>query len=224
MIMKKNIVFVFLLALSLGCGTDFKKPYSDTPTSGIVKIASDETLQPLVDSEKDTFMGLYKYAQVTIANQSEADCFKALINDSAKVIVASRKLNNEEIAYFKSRNLIPVTTKIALDAIAIVVNKDNQDSLLSIKQLASVLNGEFTNWSQIYKNSKLGEISVVFDNNGSSNIRYLKENVLNGKSLSYMSVEVLEKKMSSLEIKDVLTSSLSSSLYYYYYLIKTPNK
>ncbi|MFM7015625.1 MAG: PstS family phosphate ABC transporter substrate-binding protein [Bacteroidota bacterium] len=181
--MNKSFFYLALL-LATSCGTDFKKPYSDTPTSGIVKITSDETFQPLIDSEKDTFMGLYKYAQVNISHKSEADCFKDLINDSAKTIVVSRQLNEKEKFYFHSRNLIPITTKIALDAIAIVVNKDNPDSLLNTKQLTSILSGEYSNWNQVYSNSKLGKISVVFDNNGSSNVRYLKDNLLKGSALS----------------------------------------
>ncbi|MFN6093050.1 MAG: substrate-binding domain-containing protein, partial [Bacteroidota bacterium] len=171
----KKIFFLLPLLFLVSCGTDFKKPYSDTPTSGIVKISSDETLQPLIDSEKDTFMGLYQYAKLNVKHSAEANCFNDFINDSAKVIIVTRKLNDKENTYFKSRNLIPVTTKIALDAIAIIVNKSNPDSLLSIKQLTSILNGTSTNWNQLFPTSKLGKISVVFDNNGSSNVRYLKD-------------------------------------------------
>jgi phosphate transport system substrate-binding protein len=181
--MKQKFV-LFSLIFFLSCGTDFKKPYSDTPTSGIVKISSDETLQPLIDAEKDTFMGLYQYAKLNVNHTTEANCFNDLINDSVKVIIASRKLNDKENAYFKSRNLIPVTTKIALDAIAIIVNKSNVDSLLSIKQLTSILSGQVSNWNQIFPTSKLGKISVVFDNNGSSNVRYLQDKLLSGNSLA----------------------------------------
>ena len=177
-------ITLFSLFFLVACGTDFKKPYSDTPTSGNVKIASDETLQPLIDSEKDTFMGLYQYAKLNVTHISETACFANLINDSSKVIIVSRKLNDKENNYFKSRNLIPVTTKIALDAIAIIVNKKNADSLLSVKQLTSILSGQVTNWNQIYPTSKLGKISVVFDNNGSSNVRYLQEKLLAGKPLA----------------------------------------
>jgi phosphate transport system substrate-binding protein len=180
----KQTLFLISLFFLVSCGTDFKKPYSDTPTSGNVKIASDETLQPLVDSEKDTFMGLYQYAKLNVTHTSESACFANLINDSAKVIIVSRKLNDKENDYFKSRNLIPITTKIALDAIAIIVNKNNVDSLLSLKQLTSILSGDVSNWNQIYPTSKLGKISVVFDNNGSSNVRYLQNKLLSGNSLA----------------------------------------
>jgi len=180
----KKIFFLLPLFFLVSCGTDFKKPYSDTPTSGIVKISSDETLQPLLDSEKDTFMGLYQYAKLNVTHSSEAKCFNDLINDSAKVIIVTRQLNDKENTYFKSRNLIPVTTKIALDAIAIIVNKNNPDSLLSINQLTSILNGKSTNWNQLFPTSKLGKISVVFDNNGSSNVRYLKDKLLDGKDFA----------------------------------------
>ena len=165
------------------CGTDFKKPYSDTTTSGNVTLASDETLQPFTDAEKDTFMGLYRYSNIRMKYQSEADCFSDLIKDSAKVILATRKLNVQEEAYFKSRNLFPITTKIAIDALALVVNKDNPDSLMQMRQLIAILSGKTSTWKQFNPKSPLGDITFIFDNNGSSNVRYLRDSVMKGKPL-----------------------------------------
>ncbi|MCK7531133.1 MAG: hypothetical protein MZV63_08880 [Marinilabiliales bacterium] len=36
----------------------------ETPTSGDIKIEADESFQPIVDAEVDTFTALYNYAQI----------------------------------------------------------------------------------------------------------------------------------------------------------------
>ena len=58
--------FFILLILLAGCGTNPDKPYSDTPTSGKVQMAADETLLPLIKAQVDTFHGLYRYAKINM--------------------------------------------------------------------------------------------------------------------------------------------------------------
>lgn len=177
-----KFAFACFLAVLLGsCGTDFKKPYSDTPTSGYVQIAGDETLEQLLDATSDTFTGLYKYAKLNVRYGPESSCFQYLLNDSVKVILATRKLNASEDAVFKSRNLYPVTTRIAIDGLALIVNKENRDTLLQLQQLKKILQGEIKNWSQINQSNPSGEIRFVFDNNGSSTVRYLSDSLMQGK-------------------------------------------
>ena len=168
------IVFLFLVA----CGTNPETPYSDTPTSGKVNIGADETLLKLADAQLDTFHGLYRYASINMLYKPEAELFKMLLDDSVKVIMSARPLNAAEESYFKSRNLIPVSTRVAVDALAIIINKANPDSLMSLNQLGKILNGEADNWKSVFPGSALGKISFVFDNNGSSTVRYLNDSLM----------------------------------------------
>jgi len=178
--MKKLILSLILFGIFSSCGTDFKKPYSDTPTAGNVNIAGDETLEPLLDATADTFMGLYQYANLNVSFKSESACFADLLNDSVKVILATRKLNPAEENIFKSKNLIPITTRVAIDALALIVNKENTDTLLQLDQLKNILSGKITDWKNINPNSPLGKLSFVFDNNGSSTVRFLSDSLMNG--------------------------------------------
>ncbi len=180
--MKQLLIIFILVGIFSSCGTDFNKPYSDTPTSGKVNIAGDETLESLMDAMSDTFMGLYQYASLKVSYKSESACFNDLINDSVKVILSTRKLNEKEIEYFKSRQLVPVTTKIAIDAIALIINRENLDSLLSVEQLKSILDGKTTTWSELHPTSPLGPLSFVFDNNGSSTMRFISDSLMSGKT------------------------------------------
>ena len=178
--MKHLLILLLSAGLVVSCGTDFNKPYSDTPTSGKVNIAGDETLQPLLDANKNAFMGLYRYATINTSVKPEAACFTDLLNDSVKVIMATRKLNAAEEQVFKSKNLIPVTTRVAIDALAIIVNRDNPDSLLQMEQLKSMLTGKLTSWKQVNEKSTLGDLTFVFDHAASSTVRYLSDSLMGG--------------------------------------------
>lgn len=176
-----NVILISWLIVS--CGYNPDKPYNDTPTSGKVNIAADETLMPLARAQLDTFHGLYSYSAISMQYLSESDLFKALLNDSVKVIMATRRLNKAEVDYFKSRNLIPIVTKVAIDAITVILNKENPDSLLNITQLKKILQGEISSWKQLNKESRLNDISFVFDNNGSSTFRYMQDSLMEGHAI-----------------------------------------
>ncbi len=179
MFLKIKYFLFFTAILFFGCNSNPNAPYNDTPTSGRVNIAADETLRPLADAELDTFHGLYRYAFINIGYKHETELFKDLLNDSVKVIIASRKLKPDEQDHFKSRQLVPVTTKVAVDALAFIINRANNDSLLKISQLRDLLAGKISSWKQINPSSPLSDITFVFDNKGSSTVRYLHDSLMN---------------------------------------------
>lgn len=180
----KSLLCFFSVAMFItSCGTDFKQPYSDNPTSGRVTISTDETIETLMKAQEQAFEGLYQYADITMKSKSETDCFNDLLNDSSKVIIAGRQLLPNEEAVFKKRNLIPVTVRIAVDALALVVHPESADTLLTVDQLKMILTGKITDWNQIHPGSS-GKINFVFDRNGSSTVRYLQDTLLEGSQFS----------------------------------------
>src|SRR5258706_306251 len=68
--------------------------------------------------------------------------------------------------------------KITVDAVALVVNNENPDSMLSYEQLSKIMRGEVQTWSPRKGQSKPDSIIIVFDNKQSSNARFLKETFL----------------------------------------------
>lgn len=162
---------------SFSCSSDSKKPeYTDTPTSGDILILVDESYKPLLQVQIDTFMKIYKYANIRVKYLPEADVFNELMkNDSVRLAVVARPLNKDESAYFDGRKIIPRVNKLAIDAVALVTNPDNPDTLITFEQAGKIFSGQTQTWKQLNPNSKLDSIRIVFDNNGSSNSRYLKE-------------------------------------------------
>ena len=175
-----------ILALSLmilaACGGD-PETSRDTSTTGTISISVDETFQPIIESQVSTFEGIYKYANINDHYKTEGAVFNDLLDDSTRIAIVSRKLTANEKAVFDQRKLTPRYTKIAIDAVALIVNSKNQDTLLTMNQVRDIFTGKIANWSQINSASKLKDIAIVFDNNNSSTARYMRDTLMAGQPL-----------------------------------------
>ena len=143
----KNFIYGIGVAIVLqtSCNEGVKQA-SDTPTSGKVSIDIDESYTLLFDTEVFTFESLYKRAKIKVKYKAEADALKDLMDDSCKVIVINRELTEQEKKQFASVKIFPRTVKIAEDAVAIIVNDENPDTLLTSDQLKSILSGRDSLW------------------------------------------------------------------------------
>lgn len=186
----RPILGALLLAVSLlpSCYTDRSKGTSedatDTPTSGNVGISVDETFAPILESQVDTFQKLYTDAHLKVSYQPEDNVFLDLLNDKVKAIVVARELNAEEQRVLKKQDMLPITTKVGIDGLAIILHPSNPDSLLTLTQLRGIFGGQTTQWSQVSGLKKLGAINVVFDANRSSTSRFMRDSLLRGGSLT----------------------------------------
>ena len=151
------------------------KPVNETPTRGDIKITVDESFQPLLEAEVFTFTHLYPSAFITPQYKPEYDVIEDFMSDSVKVIVTSKKLTDYQIQYLRESLIIARTITFAYDALALVTHKENYDTLINYNTVKDIFIGKITNWNQINPKSNLGEIQVIFDNNGSGNIRYFRE-------------------------------------------------
>jgi len=147
----------------------------ETPTSGNIRIASDDSFQPIIDAEIDTFTALYKYATIKPLYKPENELVAFFLNDSVKVIVSAWAPTEEQRKVLLDLQTVVRTTVVAYDALALVLNRSNADSLLTYKNVRKIFTGEITDWNQINPRSKLGPVNIVFDNIRSGNIRYFRE-------------------------------------------------
>lgn len=175
--MQKKSIYTFIISaliLISGCNYDVKK-LDETPTRGNIKISVDDSYKLLFDTEIFTFESFYKNAKINVEYKSEKDLFSDFFKDSVRLIVSSRKPTKTEEDGLKVSNIIIKTTKIAYDAVAFIINNDNPDTLMIYKNIREIFNGNITKWTQLNNKSKLGNISVVFDNSKSGNARYINE-------------------------------------------------
>jgi phosphate transport system substrate-binding protein len=156
----------------------------DTPTSGTIPLAIDDVILPLAEQLTVSFVARYPKAHLIPRVAPEKDAALMLINDSVRNALLTRKLSKEEEAFFTAKKFGLEQVLLATDAVAFVVNRNNTDSIFTKDQIRRILLGQDTLWSQISPGSTLGRIRVVFDNPGSSNIRYLSDTLLNKQPLS----------------------------------------
>ena len=170
-----GILLSFMLILLLGSCRGGQKELPETPTRGNITIAVDESFQPLIDTEVYTFTHIYKNAKVSPDYKPEFDVIEDFMNDSVSVMVTSKSLTDYQIQTLRDSLIIARTTAFAYDALAIITNKANQDTLIRYSHIQDIFTGKINKWKEINPVSKLENINVIFDNTKSGNIRYFKE-------------------------------------------------
>ena len=163
----------------IGLGSCRKDP-TNTSSSGIATIVCDDGFENIMNQEIDVFEYNCKgNANIIPYYVPEKACVDSLLDLKTKTIVITRELTEKEKAYLESQKKHPRSNRIAVDAIALIVNPQNSVEILSISEIADILTGRVTRWDEI-EPSKLGEIQVVFDNEGSSTVKYMRDSVMNG--------------------------------------------
>lgn len=174
---KSILAVVTAVLLITGCrDRDKHGRILDTPTSGTVKVAIDESLRPLLEAEIATFEALYRRADIQESYLPEAEAIDALMNDSARLAIITRRFTDEEKEYFKSIKITPTELDVAISAVALIVHSNNRDTLITMEQVKALLQGKIDSWDDIGGKNKAG-IEIVFDNPNSGLIRHLKDSV-----------------------------------------------
>lgn len=157
-----------------GCSGGTQRADLDTADSGTIHISVDESFRPVIDSEIQVYEALHPKAKIIAEYKPEAECFKDLKKDSTRMIIVTRPLTNAEEKYYKEKYFFyPTISKVAYDAIAVIVSKDSPDTIFYKTTLKSILDG-----------SAGGDKKVVFDGiSGSSALSYIQDSLLRGKPL-----------------------------------------
>lgn len=154
---------------------------ADPQRAPIAKVACDESFESIMEQEVAVFEYIYPKEDVIASYMPESEAMDSIMAmGSFKNAVTTRPLTEEQLAYLRSHKKIVNQQKIAVDAIALIVNPENPVEILSRKDLAEILSGDVTRWDEV-EPSKLGEIKVVFDHQGSSTVKYMRDSVLDGR-------------------------------------------
>ena len=166
--------FIFCMAITFtSCSSPNKNNSAkDTPTMGTINISVDESFKPVIDSEVQVFESSYPNAHIIVHYKPEAACLRDLAQDSTRMVIVTRGLTPEEEKYFKdSMNFEPPFDELAIDAIAVIVNKDSRDSIFTMDDIRSLLSGT----------SKKDLQPVMDGASATSTVRYLIDSVMRGK-------------------------------------------
>ncbi len=184
-----------LFSCSQNTGT---KAELDTTTSGKITISVDESLKPIVESEELVFEGIYAKADITFIYMGEQDAINYMLKDSARMAIVTRQLTPKEERVLEQGKYKSRTIKMATDALAVIVNNSNTDTLFNPQQIKDIVSGKTKSWKELNAKNTLGDMRVVFDNPSSGARRYLKDSLLKGGELGkncfalHSSKEVIE--------------------------------
>lgn len=177
--MKYRILIVTISLFSSivlsSCGSASDALTQESTTRGNIRIGVDDSYKLLLQTEISTFQSLYQNAKINAKYGSESELMDLLMKDSLRAIMTSRELTEQEKVYFKTHAIFPKVTKICVDGLAFIVNRNNPDSTFSFSQLQKIFTKNPVNWSDIKPGASKEELRVVFDNPASGNARYLRE-------------------------------------------------
>lgn len=178
----RNFFFVIVCLLWLaGCKTykEKEKEKPDTPYRGSINISVDESFKPVVDELIQVYESNRPETKINVLYKPEADCFRDFEVDSIRMVIATRKFNEDEKAFMvDSAGISPSSFIMARDAIAVIVNPAAPDSIFTIADIKAILQGSFK------KN-----LIPVFDGvKATSTVRFIIDSVLRGDSLTSKAV------------------------------------
>lgn len=175
-----------LLGMTACVGKQEKGPSS---TSGSSQMFCDESFQNIMEQEIEVFEYIYPDAKVLCRYGTEQEAIDSLKTLNYRTIVIPRDLTEAEKQSIKSKNRTPRSSRIAVDAVALIVNPDNPADNLSMTEISEILSGKIKNWNELNPHYPDRDIAVLFDKAGSSMVKYMRDSLLDGRQLADNSFE-----------------------------------
>ena len=130
------------------------------------------------------YQALHSQGELSALYTSEEEAMEKLMKNETWLAFTTRNFTPKELKNLQDRKFLPRAIAIGYDGLAIIVNNANRDTCITVKDFARILRGEAKQWSDIYPQSRLGEIDVVFDNPKSSTVRYCVDSILGGQPIN----------------------------------------
>jgi len=146
-IMKKTAITGMIVALALmtftACGGGDDATGDDAAAGGSVVIAGSTSVQPLSEMLAEQFMSENDGITVEVQGGGSGQGVKAIEEKIADFGALSRGVKEEE------ESVVGEEHTIAMDGIAVVVNKDTGVDDISMEEIKQIYVGEITNWKDL---------------------------------------------------------------------------
>lgn len=133
--------------------------------------ASDVRVENLERENEYRVLGNVQGRQVyvDVGAHGSSTGFRALLNGEADLSMASRPIKSKEVQQMTAYgDMLDFEAEhvIAIDGLAVIVNKDNPLTQLRLDQIAGVFSGQITNWKQLGGEDLAIEIYARDENSG----------------------------------------------------------
>lgn len=139
--------FFFLLFILTSC-TSSSQASSNSPALYIENKGSD-TIVNLALACAERYQAEHPDVRISVTGGGSGTGLASLINGSADIANASRKIKPEEAAEAQKNGIQPVEHVIARDAIAVIVNPENPVGELTLQQVSDIYSGKINNWQEL---------------------------------------------------------------------------
>ncbi|NTU72335.1 MAG: PstS family phosphate ABC transporter substrate-binding protein [Coriobacteriia bacterium] len=155
-------MLVTLLAVSVfaltGCGSSTTgttggetSATTEAPAQegGALNVAGSDTMVNLSQAWAEAYAEVNPNAMVTVKGGGSGNGIAALINKTVEIANSSREIKEEEVTQAEAAGVTPVSTEVARDGLAVIVNTANKVADISKDDLGKVYRGEITNWKEL---------------------------------------------------------------------------
>ncbi|MDH4058478.1 MAG: PstS family phosphate ABC transporter substrate-binding protein [Cyclobacteriaceae bacterium] len=145
-------VFTFTLIL-LACGSKSSES-TEGKLTGEIKIDGSSTVYPITEAIAEEFRFTYPDVRVSVGVSGTGGGFKKFARNETDINDASRPIKEGEIDACKESNIEYLELKVAIDGLAVLVNKENTwVDHFTVEELKKIwepaAQGTISKWSQI---------------------------------------------------------------------------
>ncbi|MBQ9845010.1 MAG: substrate-binding domain-containing protein [Oscillospiraceae bacterium] len=121
---------------------DAAAEYTASDLSGKITVSGSSSVSPLVEKMIEAYTALNPRVEIELITTDSTGGMNDAANGVSDIGMASRELKESEKQQL-------VGTTIAMDGIAVIVNKENPAETLTVEQIKAIYTGEVTEWEEI---------------------------------------------------------------------------
>lgn len=174
------LVLLATTTLSVGC-TRPSDSASAASAQRTIQNKGSDTMVNLALAWAEAYREQQPDVAIAVTGGGSGTGIAALINGTVDIANASREMKDDEIEQARSQGIEPIEHRVAVDALAVIVNPANPVSQLTIDQLADIFTGRVTNWQEL-GGDDAPIILVSRETNSGTHVYFLDEIVRKGES------------------------------------------
>ena len=120
---------------------DDAKAYEQSDAEGKVVVAGSSSVTPVMEKLKEAYLAVNKEAEIEVQESDSTTGMTAAMEGTCDIGMASRELKDSE-SELKA-------TAIAMDGIAVIVNKNNTLDDITSEQVKDIYLGNVTSWDEL---------------------------------------------------------------------------
>ncbi|HLC04670.1 MAG TPA: phosphate ABC transporter substrate-binding protein [Anaerolineales bacterium] len=174
---------LLLTALALvGCwGPSANGSQPTLIASTTIENKGSDTMVNLALAWAESYQVSHPDVRISVTGGGSGTGIAALINRTAVIANASRKIKPEEKSEAIANGVDPMELVVARDAIAIIVNTNNTVDHLTIDQLSEIYSGVINNWAEVGGRDGL-IVRLSRETNSGTHVYFLEQVIRHGDS------------------------------------------